>query len=91
MRYEAINKTINTDEWTPVALDAGQMCDTYAVQVRDGSGFKMKKRSDSESYWTVYGREKVVMNEARGVPGDVLFYAQAVSGTPVIEVLISRG
>lgn len=91
MRHEAINTTINTSEWTEIALGSGQTCDTYAVQVRDGTGFKMKKKSGSTAYWTAYGREKIVMNEARGVPGDTLFYAQAVSGTPTLEVLISKG
>jgi len=31
------------------------------------------------------------MSEARGVPGDTLFYAQALEGTPVLEVIITRG
>jgi hypothetical protein len=91
MRHEAINKEIDTSTWTPIVLGSNQTCDTYAAQVRDGTGFKMKKKSGSTAYWTVYGREKVVMNEARGVPGDTLFYAQAVTGTPVLEVMISKG
>jgi hypothetical protein len=91
MRYDAINQEINTTEWTAITLGSGQICDAYAVQVRDGSGCLLKKTADAETYWTVFGREKVILSEARGVPGDILCYAKAITGTPVVEVMISRG
>lgn len=91
MRYDPINQEISTEEWTAITLGSGQTCDTYAVQVRDGSGCLLKRTADAETYWTVSGREKVIIDEARGVPGDTLCYAKAISGTPVVEVLISRG
>jgi hypothetical protein len=91
MRYEAINETLATDTWTPINLGSGQTCDSYAAQVRDGTGCRIKKTSASTAVWTIAGREKLVMNEARGVPGDTLFYAQALEGTPVLEVIITRG
>jgi hypothetical protein len=91
MRHEAINTEINTSTWTAISLGSDQTCNTYAAQVRDGTGFKMKKKSGSTAYWTVYGREKIIMEEARGVAGDTLFYAQAIAGTPVLEIVISKG
>jgi hypothetical protein len=91
MKEEAINETLSASEWTEVTLGSGQTCNTYAAQVRDGSGFKMKRRSDSTAYWTAHDREKVIIDEVRGVAGDILFYAQAVTGTPVLEVIITKG
>ncbi len=85
-----INQAIDSSSWTAVTLGANQTCTSYAFQARDGSAFKISDNSSGTTYFTVKEDAGMSIKEHYRNSGSTLFYAQSVSGTPVIEVIILK-
>lgn len=84
---EPINTTISTDK-TPIALDGDTQCRVYTFQARDAVDFKWYKTATSTKYFTVKSGTAITVTNNRETTPTNLFWAQAESGTPVIEVFI---
>jgi len=85
---EPVNTSIDSSTWTAIALDGSTPCTSYLFQSRDGSDFLWKKTAASSNYFTVKDGAGLVITFARERTPTTLFYAQSVSGTPVIEVFV---
>ena len=85
---EPVNTAIDSSSWTGIALDGDVACTSYIFQTRDGSDFKWKKTAASTNYFTIRDGAAFGVTFARQRQPTTLFYAQSVSGTPVIEVFV---
>jgi len=83
-----INQSIDSTSWTPIRLGADQTCSSYAFQARDSKTFKVSATPDGSKYFTIKEGSSISVTEHHGVPGSVLFYAQTMSGSTLIEVFI---
>lgn len=85
---EPVNTSIDSITWTAISLDGSTACKNYIFQSRDGSDFKWKKTAGSTNYFTVRDGTAISVTFTRERQPGVLFYAQSVSGSPVIEVFV---
>jgi hypothetical protein len=85
---EPVNTTIDTTTWTAIALDGATACTSYLFQSRDGSDFYWKKTATSTNYFTVKDGAALIITFNRARQPTTLFFAQAATGTPVIEVFV---
>ncbi len=85
---EPVNTAIDSSSWTEIALNGNVACTSYIFQTRDGSDFKWKKTAASTNYFTIRDGAAFSVTFARQRQPTTLFYAQSVSGTPVIEVFV---
>lgn len=85
---EPVNTSISSATWTPIQMDGLTPCKSYVFQSRDGSDFKWKKTATSTNYFTIRSGMAVTVDFNRERKPEILFYAQTVSGSAVVEVFI---
>lgn len=91
MREPVINQAIDSTTWTAIAMGNSQKCGSYLAKSRDADiAIKIKRSLSDATFLTIDAGGAFGIRESHGVPGSVLFYAQSVSGTPIIEVVIGE-
>jgi len=85
---EPINTTISSTAWTAITLDGKTPCSSYMFQTRDGSDFKWARTAYPEFYFTFKDGAVPVINLPGNDTPKILFYAQSIEASAVIEVFI---
>ncbi len=87
-----INVAISTGSWTPVSLGVGQTSTAMIVGTRGGNPWKISDDPAGATYFTIKSDSPPIeIYTGRYVgPNTVLFYAQALSLSDTLEVLLVR-
>lgn len=82
-----INETLSSSAYGSVAMPAGVSCKGIVVKTRTSAAFTIAAGSAGSEYATV-GAGDVLSLDLIKYPGEILFWAKAESGTPVLEVML---
>ena len=85
---EPLNVSIDSTNWTEIAMDGDTAAAVLTFRSRDGATWKWKKTATSDNYFTFLDGESGRIGYNRERQPTTLFFAQTVSGTAIIEVFI---
>lgn len=85
MILATINTAIDTSNWTPIALQADQDCEDFAVQARTAVDIMISSDPAGATFWTIKSNSSVSFNQALG-QGTYFFYAKSLGSGTTLEV-----
>lgn len=84
---EIINTTLGSSSYGSVAMPGSASCKAMSVKTRTAVAFTISAGSAGDTYFSVGASDVLSMDLAKN-PEELIFWAKADSGAPVLEVLL---
>lgn len=82
-----INEILGSSSYGSIAMPSGVNCKAMIVKTRTAVAFTLATGSAGETYASIGASDVLSMDLAKN-SGELIFWAKAETGTPVLEVML---